>query len=87
MHQSHKFLPLSLTLLLAACSSQPEQLPLPQAPMPQEKPQVIEIPQATGAIPRPEPLSVSGNRDYWIGKQKNDCLLYTSDAADDCPLV
>ncbi len=40
--------------------------------MPQEKPQVIEIPQATGAIPRPEPLSVSGNRDYWIGKQKNE---------------
>ncbi|HAT04885.1 MAG TPA: septal ring lytic transglycosylase RlpA [Aeromonas salmonicida] len=72
MHQSHKFLPLSLTLLLAACSSQPEQLPLPQAPMPQEKPQVIEIPQATGAIPRPEPLSASGNRDYWIGKQKNE---------------
>ncbi|MDF2393353.1 septal ring lytic transglycosylase RlpA family protein [Aeromonas sp. 2MA4] len=72
MYQSHKFLPLSLTLLLAACSSQPEQRPLPQAPMPQEKPQVIEIPQATGAIPRPEPLSASGNRDYWIGKQKNE---------------
>ena len=27
MHYSHKLLPLSLTLLLAACSSQPEQLP------------------------------------------------------------
>ena len=31
---------------------------------------MIEIPQATGAIPRPEPMSTSGNRDYWIGKQK-----------------
>ncbi|MGL4478380.1 MAG: septal ring lytic transglycosylase RlpA family protein, partial [Aeromonas veronii] len=30
------------------------------------------IPQATGAIPRPEPLSASGNRDYWIGKQKHE---------------
>lgn len=70
MHYSHKFLPLSLTLLLAACSSQPEQPPLPEEPVVQEKPQVIEIPQATGAIPRPEPLSASGNRDYWIGKQK-----------------
>jgi rare lipoprotein A len=70
MHYSHKLLPLSLSLLLAACSSQPEQ-PLPQeVPVQQEKPQVIEIPQATGAIPRPEPMSASGNRDYWIGKQK-----------------
>lgn len=72
MHYSHKLLPLSLSLLLAACSSQPEQAPLPQEPVQQEKPQVIEIPQATGAIPRPEPLSASGNRDYWIGKQKNE---------------
>lgn len=72
MHYSHKFLPLSLSLLLAACSSQPEQAPLPQEPVQQEKPQVIEIPQATGAIPRPEPLSASGNRDYWIGKQKHE---------------
>lgn len=70
MHYSHKLLPLSLTLLLAACSSQPEPQPLPPEPVPQEKPQVIEIPQATGAIPRPEPMSASGNRDYWIGKQK-----------------
>ena len=70
MHYSHKLLPLSLTLLLAACSSQPEPQPLPPEPVPQEKPQVIEIPQATGAIPRPEPMSESGNRDYWIGKQK-----------------
>ena len=69
MHYSHKLLPLSLSLLLAACSSQPEQ-PLPQEPTSQEKPPVIEIPQATGAIPRPEPMSASGNRDYWIGKQK-----------------
>ena len=69
MHYSHKLLPLSLSLLLAACSSQPEQ-PLPQEPVAQEKPPVIEIPQATGAIPRPEPMSASGNRDYWIGKQK-----------------
>lgn len=72
MHYSHKLLPLSLTLLLAACSSQPEQLPPPPEPAQPEKPQVIEIPQATGAIPRPEPLSASGNRDYWIGKQKNE---------------
>lgn len=72
MHYSHKLLPLSLSLLLAACSSQPEQAPLPQEPVQQEKPQVIEIPQATGAIPRPEPVSASGNRDYWIGKQKNE---------------
>ncbi|MGS3176169.1 septal ring lytic transglycosylase RlpA family protein [Aeromonas sanarellii] len=70
MHYSHRLLPLSLTLLLAACSSQPEPQPLPPEPVPQEKPQVIEIPQATGAIPRPEPMSTSGNRDYWIGKQK-----------------
>lgn len=70
MHYSHRLLPLSLTLLLAACSSQPELQPLPPEPVPQEKPQVIEIPQATGAIPRPEPMSTSGNRDYWIGKQK-----------------
>lgn len=70
MHLRHKLLPLSLSLLLAACSSQPEQsAPIePQAPV--SKPPVIEIPQATGAIPRPEPLSASGNRDYWIGKQK-----------------
>ncbi|ELM3616506.1 septal ring lytic transglycosylase RlpA family protein [Aeromonas sobria] len=72
MHLRHKLLPLSLSLLLAACSSQPEQTaPIePQAPV--SKPPVIEIPQATGAIPRPEPLSASGNRDYWIGKQKNE---------------
>ncbi|HHQ4531054.1 TPA: septal ring lytic transglycosylase RlpA family protein [Aeromonas veronii] len=72
MHLRHKLLPLSLSLLLAACSSQPEQsAPLePQAPV--SKPPVIEIPQATGAIPRPEPLSASGNRDYWIGKQKHE---------------
>ncbi|WP_421187919.1 septal ring lytic transglycosylase RlpA family protein [Aeromonas sanarellii] len=70
MHYSHRLLPLSLTLLLAACSSQPEPQPLPPEPVLQEKPQVIEIPQATGAIPRPEPMSTSGNRDYWIGKQK-----------------
>lgn len=72
MHLRHKLLPLSLSLLLAACSSQPEQTaPVePQAPV--NKPPVIEIPQATGAIPRPEPLSASGNRDYWIGKQKHE---------------
>ncbi|WP_421220821.1 septal ring lytic transglycosylase RlpA family protein [Aeromonas enteropelogenes] len=70
MQLRHKLLPLSLSLLLAACSSQPEQsAPVePQAPV--SKPPVIEIPQATGAIPRPEPLSASGNRNYWIGKQK-----------------
>ncbi|WP_429191376.1 septal ring lytic transglycosylase RlpA family protein [Aeromonas veronii] len=72
MHLRHKLLPLSLSLLLAACSSQPEQsAPIePQAPV--SKPPVIEIPQAIGAIPRPEPLSASGNRDYWIGKQKHE---------------
>ncbi|HHQ4641970.1 TPA: septal ring lytic transglycosylase RlpA family protein [Aeromonas veronii] len=72
MHLRHKLLPLSLSLLLAACSNQPEQsAPVePQAPV--SKPPVIEIPQATGAIPRPEPLSASGNRDYWIGKQKHE---------------
>ncbi|WP_368175652.1 septal ring lytic transglycosylase RlpA family protein [Aeromonas sp. R5-4] len=72
MHLRHKLLPLSLSLLLAACSSQPEHsAPVePQAPV--SKPPVIEIPQATGAIPRPEPLSASGNRDYWIGKQKHE---------------
>ncbi|MGY3962612.1 septal ring lytic transglycosylase RlpA family protein [Aeromonas veronii] len=72
MHLRHKLLPLSLSLLLAACSSQPEQsAPVePQAPV--SKPPVIEIPQATGAIPRPEPLSASGNRDYWIGKKKHE---------------
>ena len=72
MHLRHKLLPLSLSLLLAACSSQPEQTaPVePQAPV--SKPPVIEIPQATGAMPRPEPLSASGNRDYWIGKQKHE---------------
>ena len=57
MHYSHKLLPLTLTLLLAACSSQPEQAPPPPVPVQPEKPQVIEIPQATGAIPRPEPMS------------------------------
>ncbi|RDU92682.1 septal ring lytic transglycosylase RlpA [Aeromonas veronii] len=72
MHLRHKLLPLSLSLLLAACSSQPEQsAPVePQAPV--SKPPVIEIPKATGAIPRPESLSASGNRDYWIGKQKHE---------------
>ncbi|WP_042012802.1 septal ring lytic transglycosylase RlpA family protein [Aeromonas fluvialis] len=72
MHLRHKLLPLSLSLLLAACSSQPEQRPPVEPPAPVSKPPVIEIPQATGAIPRPEPLSASGNRDYWIGKQKNE---------------
>lgn len=71
MHLRHKLLPLSLSLLLAACSSQPEQTAPVELP-PASKPPVIEIPQATGAIPRPEPLSASGNRDYWIGKQKNE---------------
>ncbi|EKP0307573.1 septal ring lytic transglycosylase RlpA family protein [Aeromonas veronii] len=72
MHLRHKLLPLSLSLLLAACSSQPEQSAPIEPPAPVSKPPVIEIPQATGAIPRPEPLSVSGNRDYWIGKQKHE---------------
>lgn len=72
MHLRHKLLPLSLSLLLAACSSQPEQSSPVEPPVPVSKPPVIEIPQATGAIPRPEPLSASGNRDYWIGKQKNE---------------
>ncbi|MFQ2068402.1 septal ring lytic transglycosylase RlpA family protein [Aeromonas veronii] len=72
MHLRHKLLPLSLSLLLAACSSQPEQSAPVEPPAPVSKPPVIEIPQATGAIPRPEPLSASGNRDYWIGKQKNE---------------
>ena len=72
MHLRHKLLPLSLSLLLAACSSQPEQSAPIEQPAPVSKPPVIEIPQATGAIPRPEPLSASGNRDYWIGKQKNE---------------
>ena len=72
MHLRHKLLPLSLSLLLAACSSsQPEQSAPVDLP-PASKPPVIEIPQATGAIPRPEPLSASGNRDYWIGKQKHE---------------
>lgn len=69
--QHNRLLTLSLTLLLAACSSQPEQPTAPPEPPVQvEKPPVIEFPQATGAIPRHEPLSASGNRDYWIGKQK-----------------
>ncbi|MCS3454966.1 rare lipoprotein A [Aeromonas sp. BIGb0405] len=69
--QHNQALLLSLTLLLAACSSQPEQPPAPPSPPVQvEKPPVIEFPQATGAIPRHEPLSASGNRDYWVGKQK-----------------
>ncbi len=72
MHLRHKLLPLSLSLLLAACSSQPEQSAPVEQQAPVSKPPVIEIPQATGAIPRPEPLSASGNRDYWIGKQKNE---------------
>ena len=72
MHLRHKLLPLSLSLLLAACSSQPEQSAPVEPPAPVSKPPVIEIPQATGAIQRPEPLSASGNRDYWIGKQKNE---------------
>ncbi|MGY3870401.1 septal ring lytic transglycosylase RlpA family protein [Aeromonas crassostreae] len=70
--QHNRLLPLSLALLLAACSSQPDTpapAPLP-VPVEVEKAPVIEFPQATGAIPRPEPLSASGNRDYWIGKQK-----------------
>ena len=70
MHLRHKLLPLSLSLLLAACSSQPEQSAPVEQQAPVSMPPVIEIPQATGAIPRPEPLSASGNRDYWIGKQK-----------------
>ena len=70
MQHRHKLLlPLSLSLLLAACSSQPEQsAPAEQPPVAKEP--VIEIPQATGAIPRNEPLSVSGNRNYWRGTQK-----------------
>lgn len=72
MHLRHKLLPLSLSLLLAACSSQPEQSAPVEQQAPVSKPPVIEIPQATGAIPRPEPLSASGNRDYWIGKQKHE---------------
>ncbi|MGL4251118.1 MAG: septal ring lytic transglycosylase RlpA family protein [Aeromonas sp.] len=76
MHLRYNLLPLSLSLLLAACSSQPEQYTAPVEPQPAQtlvsKPPVIEIPQATGAIPRPEPLSASGNRDYWIGKQKHE---------------
>ncbi|WP_338455496.1 septal ring lytic transglycosylase RlpA family protein [Aeromonas veronii] len=72
MHLRHKLLPLSLSLLLAACSSQPEQSASVEPQAPVSKPPVIEIPQATGAIPRPEPLSASGNRDYWIGKQKHE---------------
>lgn len=72
MHLRHKLLPLSLSLLLAACSSQPEQSAPVEQQAPVSKPPVIEIPQATGAIPRPEPLSASGNRDYWISKQKNE---------------
>ncbi|MFM4718444.1 septal ring lytic transglycosylase RlpA family protein [Aeromonas bivalvium] len=70
--QHNRLLPLSLALFLAACSSQPDapaSAPLPE-PVEVEKAPVIEFPQATGAIPRPEPLSASGNRDYWIGKQK-----------------
>ncbi|MGY3865470.1 septal ring lytic transglycosylase RlpA family protein [Aeromonas bivalvium] len=70
--QHNRLLPLSLALFLAACSSQPDApapAPLPE-PVEVEKAPVIEFPQATGAIPRPEPLSASGNRDYWIGKQK-----------------
>ncbi|KXU81875.1 septal ring lytic transglycosylase RlpA family protein [Aeromonas enteropelogenes] len=70
MQLRHKLLPLSLSLLLAACSSQPEQSATVEPQAPVSKPPVIEIPQATGAIPRPEPLSASGNRNYWIGKQK-----------------
>ncbi|WP_421348546.1 septal ring lytic transglycosylase RlpA family protein [Aeromonas veronii] len=72
MHLRHKLLPLSLSLFLAACSSQPEQSASVEPQAPVSKPPVIEIPQATGAIPRPEPLSASGNRDYWIGKQKHE---------------
>lgn len=68
--QHNRLLSLSLALFLAACSSQPDApAPLPE-PVEVEKAPVIEFPQATGAIPRPEPLSASGNRDYWIGKQK-----------------
>lgn len=70
--QHNRLLPLSLALFLAACSSQPDApapAPLPE-PVEVEKAPVIEFPQATGTIPRPEPLSASGNRDYWIGKQK-----------------
>lgn len=66
----HTLLPLSLSGLLVACSSQPAP-PVVVEPPVVNPPAVIEIPQATGAIPRPEPLSTSGNRDYWIGKQKN----------------
>ncbi|MGL5660043.1 MAG: septal ring lytic transglycosylase RlpA family protein [Aeromonas sp.] len=74
MYLRHTLLPLSLSVLLVACSSQPE----PSAPItpalvvqpPVSKPPVIEIPQATGALPRTEPLSADGNHDYWIGQQK-----------------
>ncbi|PJG59186.1 septal ring lytic transglycosylase RlpA family protein [Aeromonas cavernicola] len=60
-------LPLTLSCLLAACSSQPDQPTAPREPLPEPaRPPVIEIPQATGAIPRPEPLSNRGNQDYQI---------------------
>ena len=69
MHLQPQTSSLSLTLLLAACSSQPEP-PAAAARARPAKPQGDRDPQATGAIPRPEPMSTSGNRDYWIGKQK-----------------
>ena len=33
-------------------------------------PEFAHLGATAQAIPRPEPLSASGNRDYWIGKQK-----------------
>jgi isoleucyl-tRNA synthetase len=68
-------------LLLAACSSQPEPQPLPPEPVPQEKPQVIEIPQATGAIPRPEPKSeqVSNEQFSFVEAEKSVLAFWNKD--------
>ena len=35
-------------------------------------PEYAHLGATAQAIPRPEPLSASGNRDYWIGKQKHE---------------